>query len=70
MRDESEGTVTVCKRLVCVCVSAYASVCVCTHDLCVCVSAFVSVHVYVCVVCYMVYMYPLDESTEATQREH
>ena len=56
MRDESEGTVTVCKRLVCVCVSAYALY-VCTHYLCVCVSAFVSVHVYVCVVCYMVYMY-------------
>ena len=57
MRDESEGTVTVCKRLLSVRVSAYAFVCVCRHDLCVCVSAFVSVHDYVCVVCYMVYMY-------------
>ena len=51
-------------------VSAYGSVCVCTHDFCVFISAFVSVHDYVCVVCYMVYMYPLDESTEATPREH
>lgn len=71
MRDESEGTVTVCKRLVCVCVSAYALY-VCTHTICVYVSLHLCLCMFMCVWCVIWFtcMYPLDESTEATQREH
>ena len=70
MRDESEGTVTVCKRLVCVHVSAYASVCVCTHDICVFPHLCLCMIMCVWCVIWFTCMYSLDENTEATPREH